>query len=126
VAEANVNEPGSVERVYQRDAFEQDAGLNAKADTAVLHGLRVTSGPDESGRFSLARAKRQTGEADRGGDSAFLPAFIAQEPDAPGMSGRDDRDYAAFVARVIALARELGRVEQPIGPDARLRGFHGG
>lgn len=142
MAEANVNDPASVERIYPVDDFKREAGMNSVGKASVLHGVRIVSEPGPDGTFDLVRAKQQTGERDPEGDSAFLPPFLRQdaaaltqgnnayagaqeEGDALGKTERKDEDYAAFVARVIEIARQI-RFKQPIGEDARLRGFHGG
>jgi len=138
---ADVNDPGSVERIYPPEAFKRDAGLNSIGNTPVLHGVRIMSQPGPDGRFELAPGKRQTGERDPEGDTAFLAPFIGageasaqgsspyggpeERGDAPGETGRDHDDYIAFVARVIETARTI-RFKPPIGRDPRLQGFHGG
>lgn len=138
---ADVNDPASVERIYPREAFKRDAGLNSIGNTPVLHGLRIMSQPGPDGRFELAPGNRQTGERDPEGDTAFLAPFLrpreasaqderpyggpGERGGAPGETGREEDDYAAFVARVIETARRI-RFKPPIGRDGRLQGFHGG
>jgi hypothetical protein len=138
---ADINDPGSVERIYPPEAFNRDAGLNSIGNTPVLHGLRIMSQPGPDGRFELAPGNRQTGERDPEGDTAFLAPFLGtgeaaaqgespfggpeERGDAPGSTGRTHDDYVAFVARVIETARKI-RFKPPTGRDGLLKGFHGG
>lgn len=138
---ADINDPTSVEHIYSPQAFKRDAGLNSVGNTPVLHGVRITSQPDPEGRFELVPGNKQTGERDPEGDTAFLAPFLRvseaaaqgaspyggpeERGNAPGETGREDGDYAAFVARVIETARTI-RFKPPIGRDGRLQGFHGG
>ena len=140
---ANTNDRASIERIYPLDAFKRDAGRNSVATASVLHGLRIMSQPDESGRFDLVPAQQQTGEGDPEGDTAFLSPFLASDATAlkegsnayagPEDAGDalsrtregKDRDYAAFVDRLIAAARSVD-FKTPDGRDERLAGLRGG
>jgi hypothetical protein len=141
MAIADVNDPATIQRIYPPDAFKRDAGLNSIGNTPVLHGLRIMSQPDANGRFELAPGNKQTGERDPEGDTAFLAPFMGaseasaqgqsayggpeERGDAPGETGREGGDYAAFITRVVETARKA-RFKPPIGRDPRLQGFHGG
>ncbi len=137
---ANVNDRDSIARIYPREAYEEDAGLNALAKSAVLHGVRILSEPDETGAFRLARAQRQVAERDPEGDTVFLAPYLADELDAlrrdPVYGGPEEKDglsviaprgdYEAFLDRIAEAARAV-RFKGPIGKEEdRLRGFHGG
>jgi hypothetical protein len=58
---ANVFRRETIEAIYPRDVFENDAGLNSTADAVVLHGVFIGSAPDEQGQFRITRATRQVG-----------------------------------------------------------------
>ena len=145
---ANINDRSSVERLYPRDAFEADAGSNARGKATVLHGLRILSGPNASGAFRVARASQHVGEVHVGeaqgrGNGLFLApdlganvAALAQnETDYGGAEEKGDAmasvdargaEYQAFIDRVLASARAAD-FDQPIGRgEERLKGFHGG
>jgi hypothetical protein len=128
MGQANVNDPGSIERIYAFEAFERDASQNARGGTAILHGLTVMSPPDAEGGFDVVPAKRQTGESEPGREAAFVPAILTEAGpetnEAPGDHSRRRLDYQAFVTRVLAAAREVRPTLQ--SADARLQGFHGG
>lgn len=136
---ANVNDRGSVEALYTRAAFEEDAAKNALADTAVVYGLRIESAPDAEGWFRLVRTRHHTGELTTVADAVFLhpeephlaapllgsdPDGTAQNPDA--MPEKRRLEYAAFIDRVIETARTADFAD-PIGRnEPRLEGFRGG
>lgn len=145
---ASIHDRSSVERLYPRDAFEADAGSNALAKTAVLHGLRILSGPDANGEFRLARASQHVGEVHVGeaqgrGNGLFLApnlganfaALMQSETDYGGQEEKGDAvrsvdvragEYQAFIDRVVAAAQGAD-FEEPIGRgEERLKGFHGG
>jgi len=132
---ANVNDPRSLEAVYDRAAFERDASRNAMADAAVHHGLRIESAPDGEGWFGVVPARHHVGEA-KGEHSVFLfPHRRAEGGGGPEVgfspsqqnSPAERRDeYEAFLRSVLEAAR---RAEFPdaIGRgEERLKGFHGG
>lgn len=116
--QANINDRASVERLYPREAFHDDARRNALGNTPVLHGLRLTGGADESGAFEFSRSAKHAGEPDSGAGAVFVAPRIESE------SGPGDA-YAAFLDGLVELARSL---EVPaIGRgDERLKGFRGG
>ena len=136
---ANVNDRASVEAVYPQAAFDEDAGRNALADAAVVHGLRIDSAPDPQGWFALARARHHVGELTGFKEAIFLrpeephlsapllgsdPDGTAQSPTA--MADKRRQAYAAFIDRVLDTARTAD-FAAPIGRDEpRLKGFHGG
>jgi hypothetical protein len=71
MAGANLKDRASIEAIYPLNVFRHDAGVNATGNTPVLHGLRILSEPDETGRFELVRANQHTGERDPEGDTSF-------------------------------------------------------
>ena len=145
---ASINDRASVERLYPREAFEEDAGSNARGKSTVLRGVRILSGPDARGEFRIARGSQHVGEVHVGeaqgrGNGLFLApdlganfAALAQKDtdyggaeeksDAIGSVAARGAEYDAFIDRVIAAARAAD-FEQPIGRgEERLKGFHGG
>lgn len=145
---ASINDRASLERLYPREAFEADAGSNARGKAAVLKGVRILSGPDAGGTFRIARASQHVGEVHAGeapgrGNGLFLApdlaanfAALAQkdndygaaEEKADAMRSVEARaaEYDAFIDRVMATARQAD-FEEPIGRgEERLKGFHGG
>ena len=138
---ANINDRSTIERLYPRDAFDQDAGENSRGKAAVLKGVRILSAPDAAGSFELSRASRHTGEQEVEGDSVFLAPYPGDESAAlhqtAGYGGAEEKgdaleklqssgDYEAFIDRVLAAARSA-TFKQPIGRgEERLKGFHGG
>ena len=145
---ASIHDRASVERLYPRDAFEADAGMNARGKASVLHGLRILSGPDADGAFRLARGSQHVGEvhvaeAQGRGNGLFLAPTLGanfaalmqrdtdyggEEEKADAMRSVDARaaEYEAFIDRVIAAA-QAADFEEPIGRgEERLKGFHGG
>ena len=116
---ANVNDRASIEAVYSYEAFRTDAARNSVGNASVLHGLTILSQPDAAGLFEIAAAKRQSGERDPEGDTVFVPPFLESEDSA------EDGGYAAFVDRVLELARSV-EFKRPLGQDPRLAGFRGG
>ena len=138
MAEANVNDRASIERLYPRADFERDAGENSDAKASVHRGLRIVSGVDASGTFRAERGQRHVGENDPEGDVRFVAPFLRQAhapvpqsplygggaapADAPDKGG----DYRAFIDHIIATARSA-EFKDPIGRgEERLHGFHGG
>jgi hypothetical protein len=142
-AQANINDRGSIERLYPRADFEREAGENADAKATVHRGIRILSPVDAQGTFVAERASRHVGEADPLGDSVFLAPFLRgahtglapsdaayggpdETGDALAAAGRKGDDYESFVTGIISAARSA-RFKSAIGKDEeRLRGFHGG
>ena len=137
MAEIDLDDRASLERLYPLDAFEHDGAQNSLANAAVRHGLRIMSGPDSAGHVAVTRARQQVAERDPEGDTIFLAPQAATEGAgdgsrgvAPGQaetapSGPDPHAYRAFIDGVIATARSA-KFKTPLGRDERLRGFHGG
>jgi hypothetical protein len=141
MSSANINDRSSVERLYPRDAFERDAGENARGKAPVLKGVRILSAPDAAGSFELTPATQHTGEMDAEGDSVFLVAYVGDESaalhqttDYGGAEEKGDAlkkvqshgGYESFIDRVLATA-EAATFKPPIGRgDERLKGFRGG
>ena len=135
---ANVNDRASVEALYPREAFAEDAGRNALNKIAVLHGVRIESAPDREGWFGLARARHHVGEAGEGAQAIFLAAqephlaapLVGQEPEsAPSEAAAEATradEYDAFVDRIIETARTADFPESIGRDEPRLKGFHGG
>jgi hypothetical protein len=119
---ANINDRGSIERVYPPDAFARDAAENDRHRVELLKGVRIASAPDEAGNFALEPATQYTGEVP---GTPFLAPFHRRtaEEDAP-----DDpaprHGYGRFIDDIIEAARRHGyRAEDSPGPgDPRLRG----
>ncbi|PWC31374.1 hypothetical protein [Azospirillum sp. TSO35-2] len=143
MAEANVNDRSSVERMYDKDTFEQDAAWNARGKATILRGVKILSAPDDEGRIELSRASQHAGEGNLEGDSVFVPAYKVQdalstdgnaysssvEPvspkGGPGQGGTADA-YRAFIDQILQAA-QTGPFKSDIGLDEdRLKGFHGG
>lgn len=128
---ANVNDRASVERIYPRAVFERDANANMRAKASVLCGVHITSTPDASGAFELARAARHAGEQDSGDAAIFLCPF-AQETghgrDYPATAtppaGDGERaPYDAFIDKIIATARHAQLPPATGRGDVRLKGL---
>jgi hypothetical protein len=136
---ANINDRDSLERLYPREAFQEDAGRNALGKTPVLYGVRIESAPDAQGWFHLVRAQQHVGEQ-VGVDTIFLAAeeqrfsapLLGQEPAeaskgaalTPEATGR--QDYETFITQLVDAARSA-EFPQPVGRgEPRLKGFHGG
>ncbi len=138
---ARINDRSSLERVYPREAFEQDSRDNARADASVIGGVRILSAPDEAGAFAIARARQQVGEGDPEGDTLFIapsppetPAGLkagggyggGEETVAEAAAARSRGGYEDFLDAVLEAAR-TAKFKRPIGrDDERLRGFRGG
>ena len=142
MAQANVHDRLTIERLYPRDAFDRDSRKNAHVKTEILHGVRVMSAPDANGDFSLARGSRHVAEQNPEGDAIFVfphhyqgDDALMQGPDYGGPeeksdASRGDQDsgtaYDMFINRVIASARSAD-FKSSIGfHESRLEGFHGG
>jgi len=138
MSEANVNDRASVERAYPREAFEKDAGENSRANPEVLHGVRIETGADATGRFRLVPAAQQAGEhGDRRATLFLGPVMIESAASlvddgrygGPAETGRPvekGRDYDGFIDRIIDAARTFERPPAPGRDDERLKGFRGG
>ncbi|MFS2009009.1 hypothetical protein ACCD06_03960 [Azospirillum sp. CT11-132] len=139
MAEANINDRASFERAYDRHSFEQDAAMNARSDTTVVHGVTILSAPDAEGRVELSRTSQHVGEGNPEGDPVFVAAFrlhdtaadtastyaSSVEPVAPARSDATD-DYRAFIDQLLDTARNA-QFKPAIGRgEERLKGFHGG
>jgi len=109
MGKANINDRASLERAYPRDAFTGDAAQHGQPQSAVIHGVRIASAPDEHGWLELGRAARHVGEPE-------TPTFLAP---AAGT------DYQRFLDDIIAAAKRSGfRPEDSPGlDDPRLRGL---
>ena len=128
---ANINDRGSIERIYPRAVFAREATANMRAKASVLSGVQIASAPDEQGHFELTRASRHAGEDRGSGGAIFLCPFAqrtghgADYPAVPAPpSGEPPRDaYDAFIDEIVAKARDA-RLPEPTGRhDPRLRGL---
>jgi hypothetical protein len=137
MTEGRINDRDSVEHGYSRQAFDEDLRANMLPTTEVLHGVRIESGADASGRFRLTRAAQQVGEEGRRRHTIFLAPFqteVAGEVAVDSAYGRLDEktpgvvtgDYDEFIDRIIAAARDNQNEVAPGRGDERLKGFRGG
>jgi hypothetical protein len=142
MAQANINDRLTLERLYPREAFDRDSRLNAEIKTEILHGLKITSAPDETGAFRLTRASRHVAELNPEGDVVFVfphgyrgDDALMQGPDYGGPeerkqapSGGQDAGtaYDRFIDQVVEAAQSAD-FKPAIGcRESRLEGFHGG
>ena len=139
MAKANVNDRVSIEQIYDRSVFEQDAARNARGESAVVHGLNILSAPDGNGTIEIARASRHIAERDPEGDSVFLAAYRARATTAedanayagsisPGADAVNDNGgyYGRFITEVLETVRNA-KFKPAIGVgDDRIKGFRGG
>ena len=130
--ESSIHDRRSIERLYPREVFLSDANANMAAQASVLHGVRVRSASDRSGRFELTRAARHTGEQDDREGGVFLSPFAqatghgADYPhsaSAAGARGRQKDTYDAFIDSIIEAARHAAPGGTSSTQDARLRGL---
>lgn len=132
---ANIHDRASIERVYPRALFENEANANSQAKADLLKGVTILSSPDAEGAFELQRASRHVGEQSKNaGDGGIFISPFAQEPitgvraDYPATAGSGapagDRDpYRRFIDRLVAEALRA-KIDPSPGPgDARLRGL---
>jgi hypothetical protein len=140
---ANIFRRETVEAIYPRDVFENDAGLNSTADAVILHGVFIGSAPDEQGQFRIARATRQVGEAQDQSGLLFLPPYMGKAYGAFSLQGGskgaviENRDimephpeeYIAFIDELIRAARNLcgPPAQSDVGSGGdQFRGLRGG
>jgi len=117
----NINDRGTVEGIYPRAVFQQEANANARADASVLKGVRIVSPVDQSGAFDLVRASRHVGESDSSDGAIFLaPSAQQAKPGAPAPAWDDA--YSHFIDAIIATAADAEFAPSPGPGDARLRG----
>jgi hypothetical protein len=118
----NINDRATIERIYPRAVFQQEANANARANASVLCGVRIASAADDRGAFDLARASRHAGESDQSDGAIFLSP--APQPAAPGApSPAWDDAYARFIDKIIDTATRAEFARSPGPGDARLRGL---
>ena len=142
MSRANIHDRSTIEQLYPRNVFEQDAARNAEAKAQILRGVRIMSPPDERGDFNLVPASKHVGEADPATDTTFVvpvlgrsydaladsPAYGASEEKGDALAKIRDKpdEYTAFLDRVVETAKSA-KFKPPIGRhEPRLRGFHGG
>ncbi|TWA74294.1 hypothetical protein FBZ82_101309 [Azospirillum brasilense] len=136
---ANIHDPSSIESVYPRSAFDNDARQNARDKEAVEHGVMILSMPDADGNFSLKPSQRHVGEPETTTHSIFLSPTLenseygAIKPSGSGYDGpiepaeaseTSGDPYRSFVESLIQAARGADFPPQP--PAESLKGFRGG
>jgi hypothetical protein len=118
----NINDRRTIERIYPRAVFQQEANANARANASVLCGVRIAAPADAEGTFDLVRASRHSGESDPSEGAIFLSP-TAQEA-RPGTPAPDwDGAYRRFIDEIIATASRAEFAPSPGPGDARLRGL---
>ncbi|PWC87558.1 hypothetical protein TSH100_09760 [Azospirillum sp. TSH100] len=139
MAEANIDDRSSLERAYDRYAFEQDAAANARSDATTVHGVTILSAADPDGRIELSRSTRHVGEGNPGGDTVFVAAFRSHDSAAEAADpysgsveptgetpGEAADEYRKFIDQLVETAKGV-RFKPDIGRgEERLTGFHGG
>jgi hypothetical protein len=118
MSNADINDRGSIERIYPRAVFLRETNANARAKASVLRGLSILAGADAAGRFEMVRAARRAGAA-AAGDGAFLYPVAAAASDAAAAAD----PYDVFLDRVIATARTAQPAENAGCGDARRTGL---
>ncbi|CAO3451866.1 hypothetical protein [Azospirillum argentinense] len=136
---ANIHDPLSIESVYPRSAFDNDARQNARDKEAVEHGVMILSMPDADGNFSLKPSQRHVGEPETTTHSIFLSPTLenseygALDPSASGYDGpiepaeapkTSGDPYRTFLESLIQAARDADFPPPP--PAESLKGFRGG
>ena len=136
----NINQRETLESYYPLDSFVHDANQNARGKTAVMHGLRILSAPDDNGAFKVTKARHNVAEDASHKDTMFLYSvrdddnnfFDKGEADASKAVQAKDNPvdpaelYRGFIDRVIETARNA-HFQDDIGRgEPRLKGFHGG
>ena len=133
---ANIHDRASIEQVYPHEHFARDVGRNSDAKAVVLHGVRILSGLDGAGEFTVVEASRHVGEDTGDAEGIFLCPFLVTAADAaaerpgydqseaaPGAHQREKpSDYDAFIDRVIQAAKSAPSRAAPGRGDERLRG----
>jgi hypothetical protein len=111
MTKVSVDDRGSLERLYPKDAFASDAAWN-ELPNAITRGARVASAPDKNGSFEVDRASRHAGEPE-------TPYFLAPQK---------GQDYGQFLDDIVTAAVRFGqRTEETPGQgDPRIKGFRGG
>ncbi len=118
----NIKDRGTVERIYPRAVFQQEANANGCANASVLSGVRIVSAADDAGAFDLVRASRHAGESDPSDGAIFLsPSAQQAAPGSPAPAWEDA--YRRFIDKIIATAARAEFAASPGPGDARLRGL---
>ncbi len=138
MARANINDRSTIENLYPKSEFDQEAAGNSRGKAAIIKGLKILSAPDAQGEIELARASQHVGESAPDTDSIFVAAYRAgasiadngtayESSTAPTSDNRDEgADYRNFIDEVLEKARSA-QFQPPIGKgEERLKGFHGG
>ena len=118
MSNANINDRGTLERIYPRAVFLRESTSNARAKASVLHGVRILAGADAAGRIELVRAARRAGEAETASGGVFLCPYAAPS----AAAGETADPYDAFLDRVIATAQhpDADPRDDPRRRDSRL------
>jgi hypothetical protein len=136
----NINQRETLENFYPLDSFVHDANQNARGKTAVMHGLRILSAPDDNGAFNVTKARHNVAEDASHKDTMFLYSvrdddnnwFDSDEEDASKAVRAKDNAvdtselYRGFIDRVIETARNAHFQDHIGRGEPRLKGFHGG
>ena len=137
MAKANLNDRGSIEKIYPESAWEKDAAGNARGGAAIVHGVKILSQPEADGSFELTAMSQHVGERDPESDVIFIPAFEADAAAAadgatyagsvaPVTDHDHPGEYARFIDAVIEAAKKAD-FKPAIGKgDERIKGFRGG
>ena len=118
----NINDRRTVEAIYPRAVFQQEANANTRAEASMRKGVRIASAADESGAFDLVRASRHAGEGDPSDGAVFLAPSAQQAGPGSPATAWDDA-YARFIDEIIATAADAEFAPSPGPGDARLRGL---
>ena len=117
MAQANVHDRLTIERLYPRDAFDRDLRKNADVKTEILHGIRVMSAPDANGDFILARASRHVAEQNPEGDVIFVFPHRYQGDDAlmqgPDYGGPEEKSDASRGGQDSGTAYDMSALRLP-------------
>lgn len=121
MANANIHDRGSIERIYSPEAFARDAAENDRPGVGVLHGARIGSAPDQAGDFDIEPASRGTGEVP---GAVFVAPFHRDAPDGRAAGSDSCHGYEAFIAEIIDAARRFGysAAASPGPGDPRISG----
>jgi len=118
MAIANIGDRQSIERIYPREVWETEAGMNSEGGEQKLCGLLIESNPDGDGSFQIRRAARDKAENEADSYVIFLCPYMGRAFDiftSTGVYGAvvekhdaledDSYEYADFIDGVIAAAR---------------------
>jgi hypothetical protein len=113
----------SIERIYPREVWEADAGLNSQGRDASQRGVLIALSSGKDGLVHIRRAVRYVGEGMMEANGVFLCPYLGRAYDifvaAAGIHGavveKHDAledvssEYTGFIDGVLATARWLRR-----------------